>query len=119
MRCLLIDNYDSFTWNLADLIGRAFGEAPVVVRNDDYRWPELRARGFDCVVISPGPGSPAQEADFHVSARAIAETTVSSREAKRPRSLSVNGAGPRVISPIERNSALTSRAARAFPTLAG
>ncbi|WP_064747392.1 aminodeoxychorismate synthase component I [Lysobacter antibioticus] len=74
MRCLLIDNYDSFTWNLADLIGRAFGEAPVVVRNDEYRWPELRARGFDCAVISPGPGSPTHEADFHVSAQAIAET---------------------------------------------
>lgn len=74
MRCLLIDNYDSFTWNLADLIGTAFGEAPVVVRNDEYAWPELRARGFDCVVISPGPGRPSQQADFHVSAQAIAET---------------------------------------------
>lgn len=75
MRCLLIDNYDSFTWNLADLIGRAFGEAPIVVRNDEDDWDGLRARHrFDCVVISPGPGSVTREADVHVSRQAIARS---------------------------------------------
>ena len=72
MRCLLIDNYDSFTWNLADQIGRAFGDAPRVVHNDDYDWDELQAdRRYDCIVISPGPGSVTREADFHVSRQAI------------------------------------------------
>ncbi len=74
MRCLLIDNYDSFTWNLADLVGRAFGQAPTVVRNDQFAWEDLRERGFDCVVISPGPGSVVHPADFHVSRQAIAES---------------------------------------------
>ncbi|MGO1001828.1 aminodeoxychorismate synthase component I [Lysobacter sp. CA196] len=75
MRCLLIDNYDSFTWNLADLIGRAFGEAPIVVHNDEDDWDGLSARHrFDCVVISPGPGSVTREADVHVSRQAIARS---------------------------------------------
>ncbi|ALN61209.1 aminodeoxychorismate synthase, component I [Lysobacter antibioticus] len=75
MRCLLIDNYDSFTWNLADQIGRAFGEAPIVVRNDEDDWDGLCARHrFDCVVISPGPGSVTREADVHVSREAIAHS---------------------------------------------
>lgn len=72
MRCLLIDNYDSFTWNLADQIGRAFGDAPTVLHNDERTWDELQAdRRYDCIVISPGPGSVAREADFHVSRQAI------------------------------------------------
>jgi para-aminobenzoate synthetase len=72
MRCLLIDNHDSFTWNLADQIGRAFGDAPCVVRNDDYGWDELQADArYDCIVISPGPGSVTRDADFHVSRQAI------------------------------------------------
>lgn len=75
MRCLLIDNYDSFTWNLADQIGRAFGEAPIVVHNDEDDWDGLRARHrFDCVVISPGPGSVTREADVQVSRQAIARS---------------------------------------------
>ena len=58
MRCLLIDNYDSFTWNLADLIGRAFGQAPQVLRNDAADWDALQADArYDCIVVSPGPGS--------------------------------------------------------------
>ncbi|QWP77605.1 aminodeoxychorismate synthase component I [Lysobacter sp. K5869] len=72
MRCLLIDNYDSFTWNLADLIGRAFGQAPRVLRNDAADWDALDADArYDCIVISPGPGSAAHAADLGLSRRAI------------------------------------------------
>jgi len=72
MRCLLIDNYDSFTWNLADLIGRAFGQAPQVLRNDAADWDELQADArYDCVVVSPGPGSAVRAADLGLSRRAI------------------------------------------------
>ena len=75
MRCLLIDNYDSFTWNLADQIGRAFGEAPRVLRNDACAWDALDAdRRYDCIVISPGPGSVEREADFRIARQAIARS---------------------------------------------
>ena len=57
MKTLLIDNYDSFTYNLFQLLSEANGEEPIVVRNDAMSWPELAAsRDFDNIVISPGPG---------------------------------------------------------------
>ncbi|NWG93232.1 MAG: aminodeoxychorismate/anthranilate synthase component II [Parvularculaceae bacterium] len=53
---LLIDNYDSFTFNLVHLIG-GLGEAVEVVRNDALSPADALARA-DAVVISPGPGEP-------------------------------------------------------------
>lgn len=55
-RLLLIDNYDSFVFNLAQAFG-ALGAEPVVVRND-AKVSELQAVQPDAVVISPGPGTP-------------------------------------------------------------
>jgi anthranilate synthase/aminodeoxychorismate synthase-like glutamine amidotransferase len=57
MRVLLIDNFDSFTFNLAQYLG-SLGAEPVVVRND-ATVEDLVAVGADAVVISPGPGHPA------------------------------------------------------------
>lgn len=57
MRLLLVDNYDSFVYNLAQAFG-ALGAEPVVVRND-AAIDALEATEPDAVVISPGPGSPA------------------------------------------------------------
>ncbi len=54
---LLIDNYDSFTYNLAQLLGE-LGHALRVVRNDAYPIDELLALEPSHVVISPGPGRP-------------------------------------------------------------
>ena len=77
MKTLLIDNYDSFTYNLFQLLSEANGEEPIVVRNDEMGWAELAAsRDFDNIVISPGPGSPDREADFGVCAEAIRESDV-------------------------------------------
>ncbi|MFN0024147.1 MAG: anthranilate synthase component II [Parvularculaceae bacterium] len=56
---LLIDNYDSFTWNLVHLIG-GLGEQVVVVRNDALTAEEAIARAGTAIVLSPGPGNPAQ-----------------------------------------------------------
>ena len=67
MRTLLIDNYDSFTFNLFHLLGEVNGEEPIVVRNDELSWDEIAALGVDNVVISPGPGRPEHEHDVGVS----------------------------------------------------
>lgn len=56
MRLLLIDNFDSFVYNLAQAFG-ALGAEPVVVRND-ASLDELEAVRPDAVVVSPGPGTP-------------------------------------------------------------
>jgi len=54
---LIIDNYDSFTWNLAQLFMR-LGEEVRVLRNDDAELAEPDSLDFDRLVISPGPGRP-------------------------------------------------------------
>ena len=56
MRLLLIDNFDSFVYNLAQAFG-SLGAEPVVVRND-ASLGDLDATDPDAVVISPGPGTP-------------------------------------------------------------
>ncbi|MFL5896880.1 MAG: aminodeoxychorismate synthase component I [Solirubrobacterales bacterium] len=77
MKTLLIDNYDSFTYNLYQLLAEANGEEPLVVRNDERSWSQLAAElDFDNVVISPGPGHPQREADFGICAEAIRQAEV-------------------------------------------
>ena len=77
MHCLLVDNYDSFTWNLAHYVAEVFGEFPTVVRNDEYSWESLtRQFTFDCIIISPGPGTVAIAGDFGVSRDALLQDTI-------------------------------------------
>lgn len=57
MRVLVIDNYDSFTFNLVQYLGE-LGAEPVVVRNDVLDPDEAADQGYDRLVISPGPGRP-------------------------------------------------------------
>jgi len=71
MLTLLIDNYDSFTYNLFQLLAEENGVEPIVVRNDEAGWEELERREFDNVVLSPGPGRPERRRDFGVCAEAI------------------------------------------------
>ncbi len=54
---LVIDNYDSFTWNLVHLIG-GLGIEVEVVRNDAISAAEAVSAGAEAVVLSPGPGEP-------------------------------------------------------------
>ncbi|KUG06263.1 anthranilate synthase component II [Solirubrum puertoriconensis] len=56
MRLLLLDNFDSFTYNLLDYFCQLGTE--VIVRRNDVPLPELLALPFDAVVLSPGPGTP-------------------------------------------------------------
>ncbi len=71
MRTLLIDNYDSFTYNLFQLLAEENRMEPIVVRNDEASWEELARLRFDNVVLSPGPGRPERRRDFGVCAEAI------------------------------------------------
>ncbi len=56
-RVVLIDNYDSFTYNLVQELGE-LGASPEVYRNDAITIEELEAAAPDAIVISPGPGRP-------------------------------------------------------------
>ncbi|PIA18789.1 ADC synthase, partial [Coemansia reversa NRRL 1564] len=72
---LVIDNYDSYTYNLVQLLreqtkhSKRIQEKIIVVRNDQYTWKQLQQRilpNIDNIVISPGPGRPDCEKDFGV-----------------------------------------------------
>lgn len=56
---LVIDNYDSFTWNLVQLLGE-LGAEPVVRRNDELSVADIEALAPERIVISPGPCTPAE-----------------------------------------------------------
>ena len=68
---LLIDNYDSFVYNLARYV-RELGEEPLVRRHDAVSLEEVAALAPTHIIISPGPSSPAEAGKF--SHRHRAET---------------------------------------------
>ena len=57
MHIVIIDNYDSFTYNLAHLV-KSLGAEVTVLRNDRFALEELEA--FDKIILSPGPGIPSE-----------------------------------------------------------
>lgn len=75
MTLLVLDNYDSFTWNLVQLFG-TLGAEPVVYRNDALSVADALALGTDGIVISPGPCTPAEAGISIDLARAAAEHRV-------------------------------------------
>ncbi|MGV3114472.1 aminodeoxychorismate/anthranilate synthase component II [Corynebacterium freneyi] len=74
MRILVVDNYDSFVFNLVQYLGQ-LGETTTVWRNDDDRLadPAAVAREFDAVLLSPGPGTPADAGRTPDMVRACAD----------------------------------------------
>lgn len=83
MKVLIIDNYDSFTYNLYQYIGEiltseknrgAVDDFSIVVkRNDELSLEQIRDMQADRIIVSPGPGSPDDEHYFGVCAQVIAE----------------------------------------------
>ncbi|MCU1470881.1 MAG: aminodeoxychorismate synthase, component [Glaciihabitans sp.] len=76
MRTLLIDNHDSYTFNLFQLIAEVNQVEPLVLANDDPMLPGLDLAEFDNVVVSPGPGRPQVERDVGYAAEILRTTTL-------------------------------------------
>ena len=76
MRWLVVDNHDSYTHNLVQLLAVVTGTDPVVVSDDDVAPGELDLAGFAGVVVSPGPGHPARARDFALAADVLARSEV-------------------------------------------
>jgi anthranilate synthase component II len=72
VRVLVIDNYDSFTYNLVQYLGELGAEVEVV-RNDKATVSELLERGPDRLVVSPGPCTPAEAGISGEAIRAFGE----------------------------------------------
>jgi anthranilate synthase component 2 len=71
MKLLLLDNYDSFVYNLAQAL-RSLGAETQVVRNDAITLAQVYALAVDAIVISPGPGRPEEPRHFGVCGAVIA-----------------------------------------------
>ena len=66
VRVVVVDHHDSYTYNLVHLIASVTRHLPPVVEHDAVRAEELLGGDFTHVVLSPGPGHPADHADFAV-----------------------------------------------------
>lgn len=76
MKVLIIDNYDSFTYNLYQVTGELLEAKKLqftldVVRNDQITVKEIMKRNYDKIIISPGPGDPADKAYFGICSKVI------------------------------------------------
>jgi len=72
MKVLIIDNYDSFVYNLAQYVGE-LGALPIVVRNNEITLGDVLNLNPDAIIISPGPGNPANPRYFGISGSIIKE----------------------------------------------
>jgi anthranilate synthase component 2 len=76
IKILLVDNYDSFTYNLYQYMGEVMEESGQpfridVVRNDEKSYEELNSASYDRIVISPGPGNPSDPKYFGVCTKIL------------------------------------------------
>ncbi len=74
MKTLIIDNYDSFTFNLYQYIAEITGDYPWVIRHDTLTYEEIQVLPIQNIIISPGPGHPEQISDFGVCTRVLQES---------------------------------------------
>jgi anthranilate synthase/aminodeoxychorismate synthase-like glutamine amidotransferase len=78
MKVLIIDNYDSFTYNLYQYVGEILEEKNTnftldIIRNDQLTLSEISDKKYDKIIISPGPGSPDDKSYFGICGRVITE----------------------------------------------
>lgn len=70
MKFLIIDNYDSFVYNIAQYLGE-LGVDCDVIRNDKITLNEIQEKKYDAIIISPGPGTPEDKKYFGVCSNVI------------------------------------------------
>ena len=70
MKFLIIDNYDSFVYNIAQRLGE-LGVSSDVIRNDKITIDEIKKRNYDAIIISPGPGTPEDKRYFGICSDVI------------------------------------------------
>jgi anthranilate synthase component 2 len=70
LKFLIIDNYDSFVYNIAQYLGELGVECDVI-RNDKITLQQIRERNYDAIIISPGPGTPEDKKYFGVCSEVI------------------------------------------------
>ncbi|MFL6137962.1 MAG: aminodeoxychorismate synthase component I [Frankiaceae bacterium] len=77
MTFVLVDNYDSFTYNLYQSLATVTGAAPLVIANDDEdALRRLDLAAVTGIVVSPGPGTPADDRDFGLSRWAVEQDEI-------------------------------------------
>ncbi len=72
MKFLIIDNYDSFVYNIAQYLGE-LGVDSDVKRNDKISIDEINEKKYDAIIISPGPGTPEDKKYFGICTNVIKE----------------------------------------------
>ncbi|NND87365.1 MAG: aminodeoxychorismate/anthranilate synthase component II [Nitrosopumilus sp.] len=72
MKFLIIDNYDSFVYNIAQYLGE-LGVDSDVIRNDKITLEQIKQKNYDAIIISPGPGTPEDKKYFGVCSEVIKE----------------------------------------------
>jgi para-aminobenzoate synthetase len=76
MRSLIIDNYDSFTYNIYQLLAEVNGKKPTVITNNQLSWQEIKELNVDNIIISPGPGNPKNIEDFGVCGEVLLKANI-------------------------------------------
>ncbi len=71
MPVVIIDNYDSFTYNLYQLVRQLCSKSVLVFRNDELTFDELKLHQPSHVILSPGPGHPANLSDFGICSQVV------------------------------------------------
>ncbi|KAG0329286.1 Protein phosphatase PP2A regulatory subunit B [Podila horticola] len=79
LRTLIVDNYDSYTFNLLQLFEEDQLKNVVVIRNDQFEWSQFEQEVlpyFDQIILSPGPGRPERAQDFGICTQILQTTHI-------------------------------------------
>ncbi|AFZ46326.1 para-aminobenzoate synthase, subunit I [Cyanobacterium stanieri PCC 7202] len=76
MKSLIIDNFDSFTHNIYQLLAQVNQQYPTIVTNNQWSWEKIEAENFDNIIISPGPGNPSKKKDFGVCGEVLLRANI-------------------------------------------